>query len=649
AEKLFGYLQTELAGYKIDKLIPVGFHNTDPEVQKVDIELFAIDKQGKEFPIDITRSNFETAQGRFQSIGIRDITEQKRAAEILRERSERYKNSFEYAAIGMWLGDKDGTIREANPSLCKMIGYSESELIGRNYKEFTHPDDAEISNKYHQKLFSGEIDNYRLVKHYLHKDGHYIWADVSVALVRTKDGIPDYDIVHVIDVTKEKAISEELSYHASHDALTDLVNRREFERRTERLLSNIKLDKLEHALCYMDLDRFKLVNDTCGYVAGDELLRQLSAVLKKAVRKRDTLARLGGDEFGVLMEHCSLDHAHRVSKSLQKEIQDYQFIWEGHSFIVGVSMGLIPITERTDNLTELLKNADAACYVAKDAGGNRIHIYHSEDSRAVRRHGDMQWVERLHKALEEDRFCLYAQSIVPLDRSKSTHYEILLRMKDEQGKIVRPDAFLPAAELYNLMSKIDSFVVEKTFRLLADNPGFCKRVDFCSINLSGQSLAESSFLTFVITQLDESGIEGNKICFEVTETAAISNIAMAMKFISTLKELGCSFALDDFGSGLSSFGYLKNLPVDYLKIDGMFVKNIVDDPIDHAMVKSINEIGHVMGMQTIAEFVENDEIKGMLKEIGVNYAQGYGVDKPQPFDDLIGRSNNVTNIKNTAS
>jgi diguanylate cyclase (GGDEF)-like protein/PAS domain S-box-containing protein len=627
----------------------VGFHNTDPEVQKVDIELFAIDKQGKEFPIDITRSNFETAQGRFQSIGIRDITEQKRAAEILRERSERYKNSFEYAAIGMWLGDKDGTIREANPSLCKMIGYSESELIGRNYKEFTHPDDAEISNKYHQKLFSGEIDNYRLVKHYLHKDGHYIWADVSVALVRTKDGIPDYDIVHVIDVTKEKAISEELSYHASHDALTDLVNRREFERRTERLLSNIKLDKLEHALCYMDLDRFKLVNDTCGYVAGDELLRQLSAVLKKAVRKRDTLARLGGDEFGVLMEHCSLDHAHRVSKSLQKEIQDYQFIWEGHSFIVGVSMGLIPITERTDNLTELLKNADAACYVAKDAGGNRIHIYHSEDSRAVRRHGDMQWVERLHKALEEDRFCLYAQSIVPLDRSKSTHYEILLRMKDEQGKIVRPDAFLPAAELYNLMSKIDSFVVEKTFRLLADNPGFCKRVDFCSINLSGQSLAESSFLTFVITQLDESGIEGNKICFEVTETAAISNIAMAMKFISTLKELGCSFALDDFGSGLSSFGYLKNLPVDYLKIDGMFVKNIVDDPIDHAMVKSINEIGHVMGMQTIAEFVENDEIKGMLKEIGVNYAQGYGVDKPQPFDDLIGRSNNVTNIKNTAS
>ncbi|MFT5134412.1 MAG: PAS domain S-box-containing protein, partial [Gammaproteobacteria bacterium] len=204
----------------------MGFHNTDPEVQKVDIELFAIDKQGKEFPIDITRSNFETAQGRFQSIGIRDITEQKRAAEILRERSERYKNSFEYAAIGMWLGDKDGTIREANPSLCKMIGYSESELIGRNYKEFTHPDDAEISNKYHQKLFSGEIDNYRLVKHYLHKDGHYIWADVSVALVRTKDGIPDYDIVHVIDVTKEKAISEELSYHASHDALTDLVNRR---------------------------------------------------------------------------------------------------------------------------------------------------------------------------------------------------------------------------------------------------------------------------------------------------------------------------------------------------------------------------------------------------------------------------------------
>ena len=661
AQSLFGYSQSELAGKMIETLIPDGLQSAylanrnwligdaeDSSLENMPPDLIAVDKNGREFPVDVSLAKFETEEGCFESIGIRDITAQKRAVENLRESNERFQNSFKYAAIGMWLGEKDGTIKEANPSACKITGYSESELIGKNLREITHPDDLAISVDHHARLFSGEIDNYNLIKQYRHKDGHYIWADVSVALVRNKEGVADYSIVHVNDITKEKEISEELSYHASHDALTDLVNRREFERRTERLLSNIKVEEHEHALCYMDLDQFKLVNDTCGHVAGDELLRQLSTLLKITVRKRDTLARLGGDEFGILMEHCSLDHAHRVAKSLQKAIQEYQFSWEGHNFKVGVSMGLIAITQNTQNLTELLKNADTACYMAKDAGRNRIHIYHSEDSMVAKRHGDMQWVERLHKALEEDRFCLYAQSIVPLDRSKSKQYEILLRMIDEQGNVIAPGAFLPAAELYDIMSKLDAFVIEKTFGLLAAHPILCEQVNSFSINLSGQSLAEPNFLNFVITQLEESGIESNKICFEITETAAISNVKLAKKFISTLKELGCYFALDDFGSGLSSFGYLKNLPVDFLKIDGMFVKNIVDDPIDHAMVKSINEIGHVMGMQTIAEFVENDEIKGMLREIGVNYAQGYGIDKPQPFNEILARANNVTDIKDAA-
>ncbi len=401
AEILFGYTQAELTGQSIKKLIPAGFQKsplthgplieTNESNLKMEIfELYALNKQGQEFPVDITRSNFETAEGRFESIGIRDITEQKLAIEQLRESNERFQNSFDYAAIGMWLGDRDGKIREVNSATCNMLGYSEEELIGKNYRDLTPEDDLATSIEYHDKLYAGDLDNYRIIKHYLHKEGNYIWVDVSVALVRSNDGTPDYDIVHIVDVTKEKEISEELSYHASHDALTDLVNRREFERRTERLLTNIKVDQHEHALCYMDLDQFKVVNDTCGHVAGDELLRQLSALLIRTVRKRDTLARLGGDEFGILMEHCSLDHAHRVAKTIQKAIQEYQFSWEGHQFRVGISMGLIAITPQNDNLTELMKNADSACYMAKDAGRNRIHIYRSEDSLTAKRQGNMQ-------------------------------------------------------------------------------------------------------------------------------------------------------------------------------------------------------------------------------------------------------------------
>jgi EAL domain-containing protein (putative c-di-GMP-specific phosphodiesterase class I) len=261
----------------------------------------------------------------------------------------------------------------------------------------------------------------------------------------------------------------------------------------------------------------------------------------------------------------------------------------------------------------------------------------------------MQWVARINQAIEEDRFCLYAQSIVPLDGSTDKHYELLIRMEDEKGGIIPPGAFLPAAERYDLISKLDRWVIEKTFSLLTVNPTFLEQINFCSINLSGQSLTDPEILEYIITQLDESGVQGEKICFEITETAAIYNLNIAMKFISTLKGLRCRFALDDFGSGLSSFAYLKNLPVDYLKIDGMFVKNIVDDPIDHAMVKSINEIGQVMGMKTIAEFVENNKIKDKLREIGVNYVQGFGIDKPQPLDVLLGKKNSVSNIKRAKS
>ncbi len=564
-----------------------------------------------------------------------EVKERKLAEETLRESNERFRAAYEEATIGMAMVSLKHNIIEANTAFCNMLGYSKDELIGVNFKDITHPDDVELSIKQHRKLIAGTIVNYQFEKRYTHKQGLILWVLLSVSLVRDKHSTPLYAIAQMQDITERKKIEEKLSYQASHDVLTGLANRREFERRAERILDTIRQGKDEHALCFMDLDQFKVVNDTCGHMAGDEMLRQITTVLHEVVRKRDTLARLGGDEFGVLMEHCSLDDAHRVATSLQKAIQEHQFSWEGQTFKAGVSIGLVPITEITSNLTQLLKDADAACYIAKDKGGNRIHVYHPDDLETNLRHGEMQWVTRLSQALEENRFCLYAQAIEALDGSSDLHYELLLRMIDNNGETIPPGAFLPAAERYNLITKVDFWVIEHAFGLLKDNPVFLKQINFCSINLSGQSLTEPDMLEFIIEQLDNSKINGEKICFEITETAAISNLSTAIKFISTLIGQGCRFALDDFGSGLSSFAYLKNLPVDYLKIDGMFVKDIVDDPIDHAMVKSINEIGHVMGMKTIAEFVENDVIKGMLKEIGVNYVQGYGIGKPQPFEEII--------------
>jgi diguanylate cyclase (GGDEF)-like protein/PAS domain S-box-containing protein len=573
-------------------------------------------------------------------IAIIDITDRKQVEEELQKLSR----AVEYSSSSVYITDLKGKIEYINPKFTEVTGFSKEEAIGKSTSILQSGETSDVVYADMWKTISlggewkGEFHNRK-------KNGCIYRARNSISGVRNNEGHITHYVAIQEDVSFEYELTEQLNYQASHDTLTGLVNRREFERRADRLLATVQENKDNHALCFMDLDQFKVVNDTCGHAAGDELLRQLSSVLEEIVRHRDTLARLGGDEFGILMEHCSIDAAHRVTTSIHKAIQGYQFSWEGRSFKIGVSMGLVPITESTLNLTELLKQADGACYMAKEKGRNRIHVYHAEDSEMAQRHGEMQWVARLNQALDEDRFCLYAQIIEPLDGSNEKHYELLLRMIDKKGKIIPPGAFLPAAERYNLVSKLDYWVIENTFDLLLNNPLFLEQVNFCSINLSGQSLTAPEILDYIITRLNESGIEGKKICFEITETAAIYNMGMATKFISTLKEFGCRFALDDFGSGLSSFGYLKNLPVDFLKIDGVFVKDIVNNPIDCAMVKSINEIGQVMGMKTIAEFVENNTNKLMLKDMGVDYAQGYGIGKPQSFDKLLARESNITDIR----
>jgi len=432
-----------------------------------------------------------------------------------------------------------------------------------------------------------------------------------------------------------------LSYQAAHDALTGLPNRREFEVRLERALKTARDLNEEHTLCYLDLDQFKIVNDTSGHVAGDELLRQLAALLQARLRDRDTLARLGGDEFGVLLENCNLQQAQPIAELLRQLVKEFRFVWHDKSFAIGVSIGLVPITAESDGLSSLLSYADAACYAAKDRGRNRVHVYQAEDADLVKRQGEMQWVTLITRALEENRMRLYVQPILPLHphTEADTHYEILLRMLGDDGELVLPMAFIPAAERYSLMPSIDRWVIGAVFTAFpALFPHAQDGKSICTINLSGHSLCDEKFLDFIERQFNINQIPCAAICFEITETAAITNLTEAIRFIHALKAKGCKFSLDDFGSGLSSFTYLKNLPVDYLKIDGAFVKDMEIDPMDRAMVESINHIGHVLGLKTIAEYVESEIILDHLKQIGVDYVQGNWLIEPQPLSTLLNRN-----------
>jgi diguanylate cyclase (GGDEF)-like protein len=381
----------------------------------------------------------------------------------------------------------------------------------------------------------------------------------------------------------------------------------------------------------MDLDQFKVVNDTCGHAAGDELLRQLGTLLLSRLRGSDALARLGGDEFGVLLTGCPLDQGQRLAEELRAAVREFRFVWAEKTFEVGVSIGAVGVTAASGSVSAVLSAADVACYAAKDLGRNRIHVYQESDLELARRRGEMQYVHRITKALAEDRLVLFAQDIVPVTPIPGApqSMEVLVRMRDDGGALVPPNTFLPAAERYNLMPSIDRWVARTSFAWLATRPD--PAAFRLSINLSGTTLSDDAFLDFVRELFGTHAVPPAAICFEITETAAIANLATASRFIRELRQLGCLFALDDFGSGLSSFGYLKNLPVDFLKIDGSFVRDLLANPIDRAMVRAINEVGHAMGIRTIAEFVERPETLHVLAALGVDYAQGWAVGRPRPL------------------
>lgn len=618
--------------YSLEKKVFSGV-NIANEIQET------LDKYGNKGWVDNKKYPIKNDNGVIVGLfGIaRDITERKQIENKLKESEERLALAMLGTQDGLWdwnlLTDKV----YYSPRWKSMLGYAENEIENNfsDWKRLVHPDDLDGALFNIEYFLKNKALNYTAEFRMQHKAGHYINILSRAFVVEGSDGNVTRLVGTHIDVTEQKKAEAMLSYQSTHDDLTGLLNRREFERIMEQLVTDARENAQCHALCYLDLDQFKVVNDTCGHAAGDEMLKQISLVLQKIVRNSDNLARLGGDEFGILLKNCALEDARRLANSIQTELKDCLLAFKGHSFRASASIGLVPITATTINSIELLKDADAACYMAKDGGRNRIHVRHETDNDLIKWHSETLWANRIQKAIDENRFCLYGQSIVPLNNSKAMHYELLIRMQDDEGNLIQPSAFLPAAERYNLMLNLDQWVIKNAFETFANNPNFQRNLSFICINLSGQSLANDNFLDFVIQKIHEYGIDGRSICFEITETAAISNLRKADKFICMLRQFGCLFALDDFGSGFSSFGYLKSLPVDFLKIDGMFVKDMVKDPIDHAMVKYINEIGHVMGIQTIAEFVENDEIKGMLREMNVDYAQGYGIHKPQPLDELL--------------
>ena len=579
----------------------------------------------------------------------RDITErQETQQDLLHAQKELAHITLKSIGDGVITTNADGEIQFLNPIAERLTGWEIQEAQAKPLAEVFC-----LFNGSSQRAIANPIDcvsrNHKIcklaAKNYLvARNGASYEIEGSASPIMNRHEQLIGTVIVFRDVTSTRRMARKLSWQATHDSLTRLYNRRKFEEYTLDVIQNARLNESSHALCYLDLDRFKIVNDTCGHVAGDKLLQQVASLLKKRIRNSDVFARLGGDEFGIIFRQCPLDIAERCANQLRELIEDFRFIWNDKVFRIGVSMGLIEINSLTVDLTSLLSSADAACYAAKQRGGNHVHVCREPDVLIAKQRGERQWVEKINCALEENNFQLYAQKIIPIDAEWSAghnsdrhHQEILLRLKDKSGKIIMPGSFLPAAERYGLMPAIDRWVISTFFARYEQYCQFlsCEELaqaqQIYTINLSGASINSQEFGSFLQAQFERYSIPLQTICFEITETVAIANLDNANILISRLKDAGCSIALDDFGSGMSSLTYLKNLPIDYLKIDGSFVTNIAKDKVDYATVECFNHISQIMNIKTIAEFVENRTILNNLKQIGIDYAQGYGIEKPKPL------------------
>jgi len=650
AERLFGYPAGGLDGLPLDRLQPERLREAhrrgmraymDSGIRRLDwraTETFGLHADGSELPIEISFSEV-VADGDRLFVGfMRDISERRRVAAELQLERERAQSTLRCIGDGVITTDEHGRVRSLNPLAERLSGWQQPEAVDRPCGDVL-PLVSEVGGA-HQPLPLADVPRGDDMAVLLparvllrRRDGSELPVEGSVAALAAADGRHTGWVIAIRDVSRARELAARVDYQATHDALTGLVNRGEFDRRLRIVLSLGAARKQQVSLLYLDLDQFKIINDTCGHVAGDELLKQLSDLLLQSLRSTDTLARLGGDEFGVLLENCPSANAVEIASKLRDAVAGFVFVWKDQMFSTGVSIGHVHFEDEVLEADEALSRADEACYVAKDLGRNRIHTYSPGEEVQARRHGEMQWVGLIRNALDEDRFALYAQPIFAVgDRVSPVHHEILLRMTGRDGALVQPMAFIPAAERYNLMPALDRWVVSHVIEAVATARRSGRpHPRQLAINLSGATLGDTTFAGFVAETLQRHGMPGEGISFEITETAAIANFNDAVRLIQDIKSFGCRFALDDFGSGLSSFAYLKHLPVDYLKIDGSFVRTVATDAVDRAMVASINEIGHLMGLQTIAEFVENEAILAELRDIGVDFAQGFELGRPIPL------------------
>lgn len=566
---------------------------------------------------------------------VTDMVERERVAD---ERERMAAVTLDCIGDGVITTDGHGATRYLNRAAEQLTGWSRQRAAGRDVAEVLPlVDEASglpLEHAAYKCLLKREAVALSSHAMLVTRDGRRIAVEDTAAPIRLGNCDVLGAVVVFRDVTHQRALSSQLSWHASHDVLTGLANRREFERHIAHALHASKQDDHTHALLYIDLDRFKLVNDSAGHAAGDALLQILANLLQQKMRESDVLARIGGDELGVLLTYCHLDQARLIAEEIRQLVKDFRFVWDEQSFEIGASIGMVEISADSKSVSDLLLAADEACYMAKDDGRNRIHVYSESDAALARRHSEMMWVPRLNDAIQQDGFALYAMPIAGLQGDRLGHEEILLRLKDGDGELIRPDRFIPAAERYHMMPMLDRWVIRAVCRHIAgqrhDAPGAAGGMDgaapaMFSVNLSGPSMNDDTLHQFITDQFAQHHIDPTRICFEITETAAIRNLPKAQDLMYRLKLLGCRFSLDDFGSGLSSFGYLKSLPVDYLKIDGSFIRDIASNPVHRAMVEAIHKVGRVIGIQTIAEFVEDSETLGVINNIGIDYAQGYAV------------------------
>ena len=566
-----------------------------------------------------------------------EIAEHQRLEDIIFAEKELAQVTLQSIGDAVITTDAKGHIRYINPIAEYLTGWQAQEAEGLPlltvFQIISEVTRKPAENPINQALLEERIVGLANHTILIARDGTEYAIEDSAAPIRDRLGNIIGAVLVFHDVTEARHLNRQLSWEASHDALTGLINRRGFEDKLVNAIASVQKYEQQHALCYLDLDQFKVVNDTVGHIAGDELLCQITALLQKGIRASDTLARLGGDEFGLLLSQCPLSQAAQIAETIKDLVHHFRFVWEGKTFMIGVSIGVVAIDQPSQSLMEVMGAADAACYAAKAKGRNCVHVYRLDDSELIKQRGERQIVSQISRALETNHFRLYRQKIISItSQSLIEHYEILIRMLDQNGELIYPNAFIPAAERYGLINEIDCWVIETFFSNYHKLPEQKFSQGFYTINLSGASVGNNRFLKFLIEQFPRYQVPPQSICFEITETAAIANFEQARYFIGELKKIGCSFALDDFGSGLSSFAYLVNLPVDYLKIDGAFVKSVSHNLISQAIVEGFNRIAHAMHLETVAEFVEDEAILEKLREIGVDYAQGYVISHPMPIN-----------------